>query len=520
MQVFKALADNEEESVQPKKPKAEPQPRTPYVPKQPQPRGQKRQGKGTQQGPRGKKQKKDSLADNAADTDTEAPPLPPPDSPSLYDSSQTIAEAELEDDESLPAPPLPPPSPNHAAVAYGHSSGQLPSASVPQLHSPVPSLDNTQPRSMTLPPPDAPPHGRAQVGFKLPMNKRQKLKMTAAEEPADQEMRLRLQRHLALQQQQQQQQMSQQLQLQLQQHQRVAQPQGSMPQQAALPAASAGHLPELSSRHQLPNGTPDPQSHLRATPQEYANGLAPDAQHKNQAQQHSRLSEQQHWQQRLSRQGPIDDSALSVPGLQPDMHQSPQQLPVQLQQQLPQAELALPPGLVQEPDESAHQAPQQLQRRLSHRHVHHRRSRHSHRTDRANPGSPTGHAEPALLPDNVNPHSQAIPQQTGYGSRPLPDQPMMHPDAQHVSGGVPYHGQDRQPASMLPGPLDDQHQAGMQNGGGAGFGGLAESGGPVAVASGQTAKTGVQVLADDVKSLLRYLLLQCSFRNVLTRCKQ
>lgn len=224
VQVLKALADDKEESVQPKKPKAEPQPRTPYVPKQPQPRGQKRQGKGNQQGPKGKKQKKDSLADNAADAHTEAPPLPPPDSPSPFDSSQTIAEAELEDDESLPAPPLPPPSPNHAALANGHSSGQLPSASGPQLHFPVPLLDNSQPRPITLSPPDASaaPHARAQVGFKLPMNKRQKLMMTAAEEPADQEMRLRLERHLAVQQQQQQQQ----------------QPQPQM----------------VSSRHQLPNG--------------------------------------------------------------------------------------------------------------------------------------------------------------------------------------------------------------------------------------------------------------------------
>ncbi|KAL0055154.1 hypothetical protein WJX82_007861 [Trebouxia sp. C0006] len=57
--VFKALADGEEESIQPKKPKAEPQPRASYVPKQPQASGQKRQGKqGSQQGPKGKKQKK------------------------------------------------------------------------------------------------------------------------------------------------------------------------------------------------------------------------------------------------------------------------------------------------------------------------------------------------------------------------------------------------------------------------------------------------------------------------------
>ena len=33
LQVFKALADGEEESLQPKKPKADPQPRAPYIPR-------------------------------------------------------------------------------------------------------------------------------------------------------------------------------------------------------------------------------------------------------------------------------------------------------------------------------------------------------------------------------------------------------------------------------------------------------------------------------------------------------
>ncbi|KAA6427633.1 MAG: RNA polymerase II C-terminal domain phosphatase-like 3-like, partial [Trebouxia sp. A1-2] len=119
--VFKALVHGEEESIQPKKPKAEPQPRTTYVPKQPQASGQKRQGKqGSQQGPKGKKQKKAAAAADLED----APPLPPSDAPPSDDSA---AEAAMEGVESVPLPPLPPPSPDPlpagSAMANGYSSG-------------------------------------------------------------------------------------------------------------------------------------------------------------------------------------------------------------------------------------------------------------------------------------------------------------------------------------------------------------------------------------------------------------
>ena len=218
--------------MQPKKPKTEAQPRTPYVPKQGKVSGQKRQGKGNQQGPKGKKQKKSGLQEAAVEADAEeAPPLPPPDSLSAYDSSQTMVQ---EDDDSLPMPPLPPPSPQSpqlpSAVLNGNSSDHNQSASE-QLA--LPRELGSSPSTLLPPEASSAPQGRTQVGFKLQASKRQKLKVIEAEEPVTQGMRERLERHLALQQlqlqqeqeqrqqqqQQQQQQQISQLQLQLQQQQ-------------------------------------------------------------------------------------------------------------------------------------------------------------------------------------------------------------------------------------------------------------------------------------------------------------
>lgn len=89
-----------------------------------------------------------------------------------------------------------------------------------------------------------------------------------------------------------------------------------------------------------------------------------------------------------------------------------------------------------------------------------------------------------------------------YGFGAPSELPSMLQDVSHASGGVqpPVQVQAAMPAYQ-PGNFPDQLQhSGMQNG----FGALAESGGPVAVAKGYAgAQAEVQVLADDVKSLLR-----------------
>ena len=519
MQVFKALADGEEESVQPKKPKAEAQPRTPYVPKQGRVSGQKRQGKGNQQGPKGKKQKKSGPQEAAVEVDAEeAPPLPPPDSLPAYDSSQTMVQ---EDDDSLPMPPLPPPSPESpsAVLNNGNSIDQRQSASG-QLALP----QELGPTHSTLLPPEASsvPQGRTQVGFKLQASKRQKLKVIEAEEPVTHGMRERLERHLALQQlqlqQQEQQQQQQQQQHQVshlphqqqQQQQLPAQvqqlqqgmqlegrpelqaPRGTLPLPGPPPAMG---VPPSLGTHQLPCA-PIPSAGMQhaapaATHEPSVGGLPPNTHHSRHAQAYSEAEEQRHARHRQPkhpRQEVADQSPSLVPGLEPDLHQLPPQ-------QLHRTEPELPPGLAPELDQSSQQSPQQLQRRLSHRHVHHRRSRHSHRTDRTDPEVPQQHAEPASLPDGVLPISQSEPQRSSFGPGALPEQLIMHQDVNVAS------------SNALPAHMPNRHQAGVQNGPQNGLGDLAESGGPVAVASGAVgAVAEVQVLADDVKSLLRYFV--------------
>ena len=517
VQVFKALADGQEESVQPKKPKAEAQPRSPYVPKQAKVTGQKRQSQGNQQGPKGKKQKKSGSAEAAVEVDAEeAPPLPPPDSLSAYDSSQTMVEAGMEDDDSLPVPPLPPPSPDSPTVlaAKVNSKNRSPrqAAAGPLL----PALEPSS-RHSTLPPgaPSA-PQGRTQFGFKLQASKRQKLKMTEAEEPITHAMRERLEKHLALQQQQQQQ-LQQQQQKQQQQQQLLPQQVPQLQQGAQLGRhelqSPAGFVPlpgPPPGTHQLPYAAMP--SAVHAATLEPVNGLPVNARHSRHAQSASEIEEHRHASQKQhkhSRQHVADASDLLLPGLEPDVVQQQQQLP----EHMHQAEPELPPGLAPELDQSSQQSPQQLQRRLSHRHVHHRRSRHLHRTDRTDHELPQQHAQPVLLPDDVLPIGQSEHQQSGFGLGALPEQLTMHQgmmnhsvqqlSAQQLSAQQ-LSNQDAQPAYHLSAQMPDQHPAGVQNGPQNGLGDLAESGGPVAVANGLAgAPADVQVLADDVKSLLR-----------------
>ena len=506
MQVFKALVHGEEESIQPKKPKAEPQPRTTYVPKQPQASGQKRQGKqGSQQGPKGKKQKKAAAAADLED----APPLPPSDAPPSDDSA---AEAAMEGVESVPLPPLPPPSPDPlpagSAMANGYSSGHtdthqaavsraLPGQSAQPICA-APALPATPP-----PPAEASDTpSRPQVGFKLQGNRRQKLHMVEGEDPTTKAMRERLQQHLAAQQQQ-----LQQLPQQLHQQQ-GGQLQSSLLQQAAqvplplpdLDTSTPGrrHLQHGNRGSQEPGHEQIPGIHDDTDGQIelHTNGQLPLG--KPQLQQ---VHQHRRHHPAAKRKAP-NDSHAPPPGLEASLHQqAQQQTPQQVPQQLPQAEL--PPGLA--PD--SRQLQPQLQRSQSHRHVHHHRrsSRRSHRGDPA-PLDTIQPSEEAPQPTAGRaPYSQPAPQQSGYGTDPMTDpvtaEPMPEPDRSSIAPGYQqYEVQLAQPAVSQNAVALPPAQ-GLENG----LAGLAETGGPVALANRPApgAEAGIEVLADDVKSLLR-----------------
>ena len=509
LQVFKALADGEEESIQPKKPKAEPQPRASYVPKQPQASGQKRQGKqGSQQGPKGKKQKKGAAAADIEDP----PPLPPSDAPPSDDSA---AEADMEGVESVPLPPLPPPSPDSlpagSAVANGYSSGHTDTKQA-AVSEPLPDLSGQPPFASPALPVTPPPAAEAsdtpswpQVGFKLQGNRRQKLHMVESEDPTTKAMRERLQQHLAAQQQ------LQQLPQQLHQQQ-AGQLQSSLLQQAAqvplpLPDSDTATPGRSHSQHgnpgiqepgheQIPgiNDGTDGQIELQT------NGQLPFG--KPQLQQ-----VHQHRRHHPKRKAPNDSHAppagLEAPPHQQTPQQLPQQVPQQLSQQLAQAEL--PPGLALEPQQQ--QLQPELQRSHSHRHVHHHRrsSRRSHRGDPASLDMIQPSEEAPQDIAGLAPYSQPALQQSGYGTEPMTDpvtqELIPEPDrSSTVPGYQQYEEQLAQPA-VSQNEVAQAPAKGLENG----LAGLAETGGPVALANGRApgTQTGIEVLADDVKSLLR-----------------
>lgn len=496
--VFKALADGEEESIQPKKPKIEPHPRTPYVPKQSQASGQKRQGKqGSQQGPKGKKQKKGAAAADVED----APPLPPPDAPPSDDSS---AEADMEGVESVPLPPLPPPSPDSlpagSAVANGYSRGHTdthPAA----VSGPLPGLSAQPPFAAPALPvtPPAPAEtsdtpSRPQVGFKLQGNRRQKLHMVEGEDPTTKAMRERLQQHLAAQQQL-----------------RGGQLQSSLLQQAAqMPLPLPDSDTSTPGRRHSPRGNhgiqepeheqiPGIHDHTDGQVELQTNGQLPFG--KPQLQQ---VHQHRRHHPAAKRKAP-NDSHAPPPGLEASLHQQaqqqiPQQVLQQLPQQLPQAEL--PPGLAPEPQ----QLQPQLQRSQSHRHVHHHRrsSRRSHRGDPASLDTIQPSEEVPQDIAGLAPYSQPALQQSGYGTGlmtdPVTQEQIPEPDISSTAPGYQqYQGQLAQPAASQS-AVAQVAAKNLENG----LAGLAETGGPVALANGPAPGTqaGVEVLADDVKSLL------------------
>ena len=525
------MADGEEESIQPKKPKAEPQARTPYVPKQPQASGQKRQGKhGSQQGPKGKKQKKGAAAADVED----APPLPPSDAPPSDDSA---AEADMEGIESVPPPPLPPPSPDAlpagSAVANSYSSGHTDShqaAVSGPLSGPSAQLPCAAPALPVSPPPlaeasDTP--SRPQVGFKLQGNRRQKLHMVEGEDPTTKAMRERLQQHLAAQQQH----LAAQEQLQ-QLPQQLHQQQGGQLQSSLLQQAAQVPLPMPDSD----TSTPGRRRSQRGNPgiqepgHEQIPGIHNDADGQLELQTNGQLPfgkpqlQQVHQHRRhhpAAKRKASHDSHAPPPGLQASPHQQtpqqpPQQVPQQLPPQLPEAEL--PPGLALEPQQLQPQP--ELQRSQSHRHVHHHRrsSRRSHRADPA----PLDMIQPSEeAPQHIAGHapfSQPALQQSGYGTDPMTDpvteELIPEPDRSSTVPG--YHQYKGQPAASQS-EVAQAPARGLENG----LAGLAEIGGPVALANGPAPGTqaGIEVLADDVKSLLRCGYLSMMLLLVAIHCK-
>ncbi len=519
LQIFKALANGEEESVQPKRPKVEPQPRAPYVPKQPQVSGQKRQGKQShQQGSKGKKQKK---GEQEAVSTEEPAPLPPSDLPPSDDSA---AEVDMEGVESAPPPPLPPPSPEsasvHSAVANGYSSGQTDShqalASELLPSPPAPPLTGGQSSPVALHSAAAPtgPPSRPQVGFKLQGSRRQKLKMVEAEDPTTIAMRERLQQHLASQQQSPQQQLQEQLEQQLEQQQ---QSQTSLLQHAlAVPLPVSG----LASEEMLrpPPAQQSPQQGSRshhASRWEPMNAAIPgihdatDAHVQPTSNGHPHLSQQrQSGRQHGSAKHKVPEEA-HVETMPQQQQQIPQQqLPQQLPRQLPREQIELPPGLAPEPE----QLQPQLQRSQSHRHVHHRRSsRRSHRAEAAALDTDRPSQEASQHMGSQLWHDQAVPQQSGYVTDPMLDpviegsNPEQGLPTTAVPGYCQYPSQTAQPAPLQSTQAGQRLMQAPVGGVESGLAGLAESGGPVALANGHAADAGagLEVLADDVKSLLR-----------------
>ena len=501
------MADGEEESIQPKKLKAEPQPRAPYVPKQPQASGQKRQGKqGSQQGPKGKKQKKGAAAADIEDP----PPLPPSDAPPSDDSA---AEADMEGVESVPLPPLPLPSPDSlpagSAVANGYSSGHTDTHQA-SVSGPLPG-PSVQPVVAAPALPVAPPPAaeasegtpsRPQVGFKLQGNRRQKLHMVESEDPTTKAMRERLQQHLAAQQQQQQQQLLQQL------HQ-GGQLESSLLQAAQVPLPlpdSDTSTPGQCHSHRGNHGIQEP-GHDQIP------GIHDDTDGQVEVQTNGQLPfgkpqlQQVHQHRRhLPKRKAPNDSHAPPPGLEASPHQqTPQQLPQQVPQQLAQA--GLPPGLALEPQQQQLQPQPELQRSQSHRHVHHHRrsSRRSHRGDPASLDMIQPSEEAPQDMAGLAPYSQPALQQSGYGTDPMTDPVIQElipePDRSSTAPGYQqYEGQLAQPA-LSQNEVAQAPAKGLENG----LAGLAEIGGPVALANEAAPGTqaGIEVLADDVKSLLR-----------------
>lgn len=489
LQVFKALADGEEDSIQPKRPHIEPKPRSPYVPKpktpqvskpktpqppkQPQSQGQKKQGQqqGNQKGPKGKKQKLNGQASKASAYAKahKGPPLPPPidaGTPSMqngHSSSHALTDQrQALVGQSSQAPPAPPGDNSILPLDF-------PSAE-----------DGLQPRP--------------QVGFKLAGTKKQKIRLAPEEDPRTAAMHQRLRMHMAKQQQQQQQAREQEQQAQQLEHRKSINVDTT--QQAAPDPTTYGVSTSDAVAMDLDNDADDNTDQMNAAV----------------AGQHALLpSHAQTWSVAPS---------LLPPGLQSPNQQLPDhlmqfQLPQQVPQTVPQQQLpgeasSLPPQeQSQLPGQLQHQLPGQLPQESS-RGMHRRRSRRSHRFgDTLLAGQVQPNADTDLNNGAVVLDSDAQQADTSQGLQPqhvthLPrhqwQQQGMQQQALQSGAGQAWQEPHRTQQPWLDASSGRSSSPALAD--------LAEHGGPVAIANGSagcTAHAGaqLQVLADDVKSVLR-----------------
>ena len=489
------MADGEEETIQPKRVVPEAKPKSPYVPKpprkqhqkQPQPQGQKRQGKqqGGQNGPKGKRQRiaeQSQSEETSVNGEAEQPPLPPQLN-ELVIAQQSIGASQ---DSDIPPPPLPPLQNGHTA-----DSQQPEAMQASDIHSmPGPPLSSA---SLSVQESDAPVsfQPRAQVGFKLAGNKRQKLKLEPEEETDPSKsathaaMRYRLEQAVA----------KQDAEVQQQQQSKPALSGGT--QQAFAAQQAAADAPRLADAH----------ADL------YSNGQ------REALDSHNAVSTSQQkysWHNSQSQSGM---TSQLPPGLQ-----SPDQLPQQLPQQHD-----LPPGMAsgaqQLPEQLLHQLPGQLPQDTSGG-MPRRRNRRGRRGAGKAP-----HTEVLLAGQNgvgdasdsqhssdfiPSPASTMETSDRAYSVEPagLATADMPTQLQQHMYSHEVPHAQLRQhqqqPASM-PDPVGDRVQSSrhrLDPSSSPGLADLAESGGAVAIATssptGAAEPAGqLQVLADDVKSLLR-----------------
>lgn len=458
------------------------------LPKQSQPQGQKRQGKqqGNQNGPKGKNkgpgQKQHAYDSTNTYTEPPQPPLPPP------TDGQSNASTSVDAD--IPPPPSPPGEDSHTTDVHAAAAEQEHAPEASALPSP-PGISQSDPEE-ALSGSGAQP--RAQVGFKLAANKRQKLKVEPKEEPKSKAahfaaMRQRLEQAVAKQdaeQQQMQQHSRQALQDKAQQAKRAEQP------ATAVPVEVDAHAELYLDSQQDPA---DKQSGWLSSSQQKSPSL-----HGNQRQ--------------------FGTTASMPPGLQlPEQLAHQSQHAQQLQSQPQQAqESALPPDFESE----AQQLPEQLQHQLpgpqpheGSRSVHRRRSKRGRRT--APEVLLAGQGRPDHAPYH---HSSSIPgvaasdfqhadhthnpQQADLASGDLPQHPYSHHAGWQISQQPPGGRQLADQALQS----DGQHSELSNHSSSPALADIAESGGAVGIANGSAVLSPhpaeqVQVLADDVKSLLR-----------------
>lgn len=350
-------------------------------------------------------------------------------------------------------------------------------------------------QSLPGPPLDVSPRGP--VGFKLAGNKRQKLKLEPEEEVGSKAaMRQRFEQAIALQQAERQQ----------QEQSRLAQAQqAQQAQDVHVTEETASVAPMEADVHaELYTNQP----HIAA---DRHTGFA--------------SSSQQAQHDRQSMHGSHNHAGTTLqlpPGLQ-----SPKQLPQQLLQP-GQLHHGLSPGLEPQTEQLEHQLPGQLPQESS-RGMHRRRSRRGHRSGHSTEVLLAGPARQDADPDRQQPstsmpvqasHTAELDQAEDLQQSALATGAYSAPQQHHIHSPQEPHARSRQRSFSMQAPVGYEnqpngHHVGLSSahlGSNPVLADIAESGGAVAIANGSALDTAepaeqLQVLADDVKSLLRCVCL-------------